>query len=114
MTPNGVICGGAVDGSNQVGAMVTWKAITAWPAGCCAAAGTATAKTSVTAISGRTKPGRRVGPVARGISALRAPRTRSCGAGPRGRASYHLPEALGLARAEHEGVQWRTDPPTTE
>src|SRR2546425_766548 len=31
--PKGVICGGAVDGSNQVGAMVTGQAITASPAG---------------------------------------------------------------------------------
>src|SRR2546426_3279673 len=33
--PKGVICGGAVDGSNQVGAMVTGQAITASPAGVC-------------------------------------------------------------------------------
>src|SRR5215831_12784365 len=31
--PNGVICGGAVDGSNQLGAMVMGQAITASPAG---------------------------------------------------------------------------------
>src|SRR5262245_18086021 len=31
--PNGVICGGAVDGSNQLGAMVTCQAITACPDG---------------------------------------------------------------------------------
>src|SRR5262245_22779184 len=38
--PNGVIWGGAADGSNQVGAMVTCQAITASPAGVWAAAGT--------------------------------------------------------------------------
>src|SRR5512144_2055010 len=31
--PNGVICGGAVDGSNHVGAIVTCHAITASPEG---------------------------------------------------------------------------------
>src|SRR5215831_9895743 len=31
--PNGVICGGAVDGSNQLGAMMIGQAITASPAG---------------------------------------------------------------------------------
>jgi hypothetical protein len=31
--PNGVICGGAVDGSNQLGAMVTCHAMTASPVG---------------------------------------------------------------------------------
>src|SRR3989442_6220460 len=31
--PNGVICGGAVDGSNQVGEIVTCQAMTASPAG---------------------------------------------------------------------------------
>src|SRR6266496_2932879 len=31
--PNGVIWGGAVDGSNHVGAIVTWNAMTASPAG---------------------------------------------------------------------------------
>src|SRR5215813_11116583 len=36
-TPKGVICGGAVDGSNHVGAMVTWNARTTSPAGWAAA-----------------------------------------------------------------------------
>ena len=31
--PNGVICGGAVEGSNQLGAIVTCQAITARPEG---------------------------------------------------------------------------------
>src|SRR6516164_9444135 len=31
--PKGVICGGAVDGSNQLGAIVTCQAMTAWPDG---------------------------------------------------------------------------------
>jgi hypothetical protein len=31
--PNGVICGGALDGSNQLGAMVTCQAMTARPEG---------------------------------------------------------------------------------
>src|SRR5215469_9519977 len=31
--PNGVICGGAVDGSNQLGAIVTCQAMTACPDG---------------------------------------------------------------------------------
>src|SRR6267142_1245939 len=46
--PNGVICGGAVDGSNHVGASVTCHAMTASP-GCAAAAGFA-ASTSRTAV----------------------------------------------------------------
>ncbi len=33
MIPKGVICGGAVDGSNQLGAIVTCHAMTASPAG---------------------------------------------------------------------------------
>src|SRR5262245_38319173 len=36
--PNGVICGGAVDGSNQLGAIVTCQAITTRPAGAGASA----------------------------------------------------------------------------
>src|SRR5215475_14500665 len=36
--PNGVICGGAVDGSNQLGEIVTCQAMTARPAGVGAAA----------------------------------------------------------------------------
>src|SRR5438105_5777698 len=48
--PNGVICGGAVDGSNQVGAMVTCHAITTSPAGVCwAMAGAAAPKISAAA-----------------------------------------------------------------
>jgi hypothetical protein len=31
--PKGVICGGAIDGSNQLGAIVTWQAMTARPDG---------------------------------------------------------------------------------
>ena len=40
--PNGVICGGALDGSNHAGAMVTCQAMTARPDGarCSAAAKT--------------------------------------------------------------------------
>src|SRR5215469_4283196 len=36
--PNGVICGGAVDGSNQLGAIVTCQAMTACPDGAGSAA----------------------------------------------------------------------------
>ena len=36
--PNGVICGGAVDGSNQLGAIVTCQAMTACPEGAGSAA----------------------------------------------------------------------------
>src|SRR5580704_25284 len=36
--PNGVICGGAVDGSNQLGEIVTCQAMTTRPAGAGAAA----------------------------------------------------------------------------
>jgi hypothetical protein len=36
--PNGVICGGALDGSNQAGAIVTCHAITTRPEGAGAAA----------------------------------------------------------------------------
>src|SRR5262245_7543752 len=38
--PNGVIWGGAVEGSNQLGATVTCQAMTARPAGAAAVAGT--------------------------------------------------------------------------
>src|SRR5436190_491883 len=38
--PNGVICGGAVDGSNQLGEIVTCQAMTTRPAGADAAATT--------------------------------------------------------------------------
>src|SRR2546430_6459346 len=52
--PNGVICGGAVDGSNQLGAMVTCHAITARPdgAGAPAVAGLAPRATAATSSEG--------------------------------------------------------------
>src|SRR5689334_13897275 len=43
--PNGVICGGAVDGSNQLGEIVTCQAMVTWPA----AGGAATAVEAVAA-----------------------------------------------------------------
>src|SRR5262245_40051459 len=60
--PNGVICGGAVDGSNQLGAMVTCHAVTARPAGTAAAAAvagvaaSATTATSNKRVNARLKP----------------------------------------------------------
>src|SRR5262249_30671346 len=51
--PNGVICGGAVDGSNQLGAMVTCHAMTARPAGTAAAAAAGVAARATTATSNR-------------------------------------------------------------
>src|SRR5215468_7045419 len=50
--PKGVICGGAVDGSNQLGAIVTCQAMTASPAGAgCATAGRARATTRTAAAT---------------------------------------------------------------
>jgi hypothetical protein len=50
--PKGVICGGAVDGSNQLGAIVTCQAMTARPDGVGAASLNAVApKTSIAASS---------------------------------------------------------------
>src|SRR5215470_2845521 len=50
--PKGVICGGAVEGSSQLGAMVTCQAMTASPAGAgWAAAGSATARTRTAAAA---------------------------------------------------------------
>src|SRR3954452_13395774 len=43
--PNGVICGGAVDGSNQLGAIVTCQAITTCPDGSFASAASDTPTT---------------------------------------------------------------------
>src|SRR6516225_8584578 len=51
--PNGVICGGAVDGSNQLGAIVTCQAMTACPDGAGSAArGGVIGNTSTAATSG--------------------------------------------------------------
>src|SRR5215472_11962799 len=50
--PKGVICGGAVDGSNQLGAIVTCQAMTARPDGAGAASLNSVApKTSIAASS---------------------------------------------------------------
>src|SRR5436190_23792381 len=51
--PNGVICGGAVDGSNQLGESVTCQAILTWPAGGAAAAGETVAASATAAASSR-------------------------------------------------------------
>src|SRR5689334_14398922 len=52
--PKGVICGGAADGSNQLGEIVTCHAITAWPAGSAMAERAATAaQATASAASGR-------------------------------------------------------------
>src|ERR1700730_15260049 len=48
--PNGVICGGAVDGSNQLGEIVTCQAMTTRPAGAGAAAIERPAPNSTTAV----------------------------------------------------------------
>src|SRR5262249_18449948 len=50
--PNGVICGGAVDGSNQLGEIVTCQASVARPAGGPAAAAVAVATRVVAARGG--------------------------------------------------------------
>src|SRR5262249_21450560 len=49
--PNGVICGGAVDGSNQLGGMVTCHAMTACPDGAGAPAVARPAPRATTAVS---------------------------------------------------------------
>jgi len=49
--PKGVICGGAVDGSNQLGAIVTCQAMTARPAGAGSAAGDRVAANARTAAT---------------------------------------------------------------
>src|SRR5688572_24213546 len=55
--PKGVICGGAVEGSNQLGAMVTCQAMVASPAGAVwAAAPRAVARVSPAASSSETIP----------------------------------------------------------
>src|SRR5688500_11488023 len=53
--PNGVICGGAVEGSNQLGAIVTCQATTACPDGACwaAAGGVAAMSAMATSRNGR-------------------------------------------------------------
>ena len=53
ITPNGVIWGGAVDGSNQLGASVTWNETVTSPEGSTAAQGATAARTSA-AIRTRT------------------------------------------------------------
>src|SRR5438309_503683 len=63
--PNGVICGGAVEGSNQLGAIVTCQAMVAWPAGACAAALGVAPKTT-TATSSDRVTGRRQGRIQSG------------------------------------------------
>src|SRR5512143_1508964 len=62
--PNGVICGGAVDGSNQLGEIVTCHAMVTRPAGGAAAAVLAVAPKAATARSasrGSTRRNRRTG-----------------------------------------------------
>jgi hypothetical protein len=49
--PNGVICGGAVDGSNQLGEIVTCQAIVTLPDGAATAAVEAIAPRAATATS---------------------------------------------------------------
>src|SRR6187549_3150278 len=50
--PNGVICGGAVDGSNQLGESVTCQAMVTWPeGGGAAAAGPGLAASAAAAMS---------------------------------------------------------------
>src|SRR5207245_896931 len=51
--PNGVICGGAVEGSNQLGAIVTCQAMVAGPAGACAAALGVAPRTTTATSSGK-------------------------------------------------------------
>src|ERR1041385_1382250 len=51
--PNGVICGGGVDGSNQLGAIVTWHAMAARPGGAGLPASARLAESATTAPSSR-------------------------------------------------------------
>src|SRR5947207_9473110 len=51
--PNGVICGGAVDGSNQLGEIVTCQATVTWPDGGAAAAVAALSVSATAAMSSR-------------------------------------------------------------
>src|SRR5262245_10624011 len=51
--PNGVICGGAVDGSNQLGAIVACHAMTARPDGAGSAAPTQIAPSTVVAADSK-------------------------------------------------------------
>src|SRR5262245_10848526 len=65
--PNGVIWGGAVEGSNQLGETVTCQAMTARPAGVVAVAGTSpktrkTTKSEASVRCQRCNPNRGMGP----------------------------------------------------
>src|SRR2546422_10560929 len=51
--PNGVIWGGGVGGSNQLGAIITCQAMVAWPAGACAAALGVAPRTTLATSSGK-------------------------------------------------------------
>jgi hypothetical protein len=57
--PKGVICGGAVDGSNQLGAIVTCQAMTARPDGVPAASLNAVAPNTSIAASSKLKARRK-------------------------------------------------------
>ena len=57
--PKGVICGGAVDGSNQLGEMVTCQAITARPDGAASAGVGIAAQRVATAIGSNAANARR-------------------------------------------------------
>src|SRR5688572_23440128 len=112
--PNGVIWGGAVDGSNQLGAIVTCQAMVTWPAGVCPAAGGAAPRSAPAASAARARRGRvrgnRVGApmVVTSVGAARCGIGRSgngfaasyqtLGAGPRVRGEAHPRPRAGRER----------------
>src|SRR5579864_3646846 len=65
--PNGVICGGACDGSNQAGEIVTCHAMTIFPAGAASAASTAGARSRAGAASSEPTIVRREGRNSTGV-----------------------------------------------
>src|SRR5580704_4842617 len=104
--PNGVICGGAVDGSNQLGAIVTCHAMTARPDGVGAAAVARVAPSATAATRSRWVNARRTRRTRNDVmSTLRAGNGRATGAVPRewvetGPASTRLCRACGHALAQ--------------
>ena len=95
--PKGVIWGGALDGSNQVGAIVTCQAMIASPAGpvWAAAPRTAAGDSPAARSSDDDAEASGVGPIVRGMAALRA---RASYHPDKGRGSRHLPDPLEARR----------------
>ncbi|MFL5269597.1 MAG: hypothetical protein ACJ8AH_23910 [Stellaceae bacterium] len=68
--PNGVICGGAADGSNQAGEIVTCQAITTRPDGAGPAASAAASKIRTAAVIDPIHPKRESKPQRRAIKPM--------------------------------------------